>query len=110
MSESLAKLAQKIDFSKTACEEVKKEPDISDNTEEDASSKDPAAYQSTLWPWDSVRNKLRWGFYFTIAPHSIFCLLHSYLYYIIPQNVSHSCKLIISFYLRGLINIILTLN
>ena len=57
MSESLTKLAAKIDFSKTGCEEVKKEPDTNENGEEETTSKD--AYQSAIWPWDSVRNKLR---------------------------------------------------
>lgn len=56
MSESLAKLAQKIDFSKTATDDLKKEEDKGD---EESGGKDAAAYQSSLWPWDSVRNKLR---------------------------------------------------
>lgn len=65
MSENLAKLAQKIDFSKTADDVsptiVKKEFNDassvdSKTTEED--TKDPN-FQSSLWPWDSVRNKLR---------------------------------------------------
>lgn len=60
MSENLARLAQKIDFSKTDDEyncNVKKEGEsnIDVKSEED---KDPG-YQSNLWPWDSVRNKLR---------------------------------------------------
>ncbi|KAL1139769.1 hypothetical protein AAG570_006746 [Ranatra chinensis] len=59
MSESLAKLAQKIDFSKSACDDIKKELDVSDGTDDETSSKDPSAFQSSLWPWDSVRNKLR---------------------------------------------------
>lgn len=58
MSENLAKIAQKIDFSKTNGEEVKKEPlEGNEKSEEDA--KDSASFQSSLWPWDSVRNKLR---------------------------------------------------
>lgn len=56
MSESLAKLAQKIDFSKTATDDLKKEEDKGD---EEGGGKDAAAFQSSLWPWDSVRNKLR---------------------------------------------------
>lgn len=60
LSENLAKIAQKIDFSKTNGEEVKKEPsENGEKSEEDA--KDPAAFQSSLWPWDSVRNKLRFA-------------------------------------------------
>ncbi|KAE8748436.1 hypothetical protein FOCC_FOCC004867 [Frankliniella occidentalis] len=57
MSESLSKLAAKIDFGKGQDE---KEEKVVDKTEEDA--KDPAAYQSSLWPWDSVRNKLKNAF------------------------------------------------
>lgn len=65
MSENLAKLAQKIDFSKTADDAVttivKKE--FNDNASVDSKTadedtKDPG-FQSSLWPWDSVRNKLR---------------------------------------------------
>lgn len=58
LSENLAKIAQKIDFSKTNGEEIKKdELEGGEKGEEDA--KDPASFQSSLWPWDSVRNKLR---------------------------------------------------
>ncbi|XP_014244593.1 mediator of RNA polymerase II transcription subunit 17 [Cimex lectularius] len=56
MSESLAKLAQKIDFSKAGCEDLKKEE--SETNEDDVAAKE-AAFQSSIWPWDSVRNKLR---------------------------------------------------
>ncbi|XP_046418232.1 mediator of RNA polymerase II transcription subunit 17 isoform X1 [Neodiprion virginianus] len=58
LSENLAKIAQKIDFSKSNGDEVKKEPPEGGEKSED-DSKDPAAFQSSLWPWDSVRNKLR---------------------------------------------------
>ncbi|VVC91570.1 unnamed protein product [Leptidea sinapis] len=60
MSENLSRLAQKIDFAKTdddfTCN-IKKEVDTGSDvkSEED---KEPG-YQSSLWPWDSVRNKLR---------------------------------------------------
>lgn len=57
MSENLAKIAQKIDFSKTNGEDVKKETEGGEKSEED--TKDSASFQSSLWPWDSVRNKLR---------------------------------------------------
>lgn len=57
LSESLAKYAQKIDFSKTGDVDVKKEGDSTDDAKSDSDSKD--AFQSSLWPWDSVRNKLR---------------------------------------------------
>jgi mediator of RNA polymerase II transcription subunit 17 len=54
----LAKIAQKIDFSKTNGEEIKKEQlEGGEKGEED--SKDSTSFQSSLWPWDSVRNKLR---------------------------------------------------
>ncbi|KAJ1519309.1 hypothetical protein ONE63_004608 [Megalurothrips usitatus] len=56
MSESLSKLAAKIDFGKGQDE---KEEKVSEKAEDDAAAKDPAAYQSSLWPWDSVRNKLK---------------------------------------------------
>ncbi|KAI4497962.1 hypothetical protein M0802_006786 [Mischocyttarus mexicanus] len=58
LSENLAKIAQKIDFSKTNGEDIKKEQsENGDKSEED--TKDPASFQSSLWPWDSVRSKLR---------------------------------------------------
>lgn len=57
LSENLAKIAQKIDFSKTNGEEVKKEATDGEKNEEE--SKDPASFQSSIWPWDSVRNKLK---------------------------------------------------
>jgi mediator of RNA polymerase II transcription subunit 17 len=61
MSESLAKLAQKIDFSKASAEEIVKEiGDQQDKNDEDSATKEAATFQSSLWPWDSVRNKLRY--------------------------------------------------
>ncbi|XP_063361552.1 mediator of RNA polymerase II transcription subunit 17 [Cydia amplana] len=58
MSENLARLAQKIDFAKSDDEfcNIKKEPEVEAKSEEE--SKEPG-YQSSQWPWDSVRNKLR---------------------------------------------------
>lgn len=60
MSENLTRLAQKIDFSKTEDDYsiVKKEGESSSETKSEDENKDPG-YQSSLWPWDSVRNKLR---------------------------------------------------
>ncbi|CAH1968736.1 unnamed protein product [Acanthoscelides obtectus] len=55
LSESLAKYAQKIDFSKTTEVDIKKEE--AEEAKSDADNKD--ALQSSLWPWDSARNKLR---------------------------------------------------
>ncbi|KAJ3659122.1 hypothetical protein Zmor_010828 [Zophobas morio] len=61
LSESLAKFAQKIDFSKTGEVDIKKESgDLIDDNKSDSDSKD--AFQSSLWPWDSARNKLRNAF------------------------------------------------
>ncbi|XP_049868018.1 mediator of RNA polymerase II transcription subunit 17 [Pectinophora gossypiella] len=59
MSENLTRLAQKIDFAKTEDDycNIKKEGETSEVKSED-DSKEPG-YQSSLWPWDSVRNKLR---------------------------------------------------
>lgn len=59
MSENLTRLAQKIDFAKSEDEycNIKKEESSSDAKAEDE-NKEPG-YQSSLWPWDSVRNKLR---------------------------------------------------
>lgn len=60
MSENLARLAQKIDFSKTDDEfcNIKKEGENSLELKSEDDNKEPG-YQSSLWPWDSVRNKLR---------------------------------------------------
>ena len=49
MSEKLAQLAHKIDFSKTKDEDEEINEDESDKP----------LFQPSLWPWDSVRNKLR---------------------------------------------------
>lgn len=56
LSESLAKYAQKIDFSKTS-DLDKKEGTDTDSKNGEEENKD--TFQSSLWPWDSVRNKLR---------------------------------------------------
>jgi hypothetical protein len=57
MSENLTKLAQKIDFTKTSPEDLNREiTEVDKNDEEKDQTK---TQQSTLWPWDSVRNKLR---------------------------------------------------
>lgn len=74
MSENLAKLAQKIDFSKVPAEDkkevekqvrgIKRENglDVEKGSNEEPETAEQASYQSSLWPWDSVRNKLRYGF------------------------------------------------
>ena len=53
MSETLAQLAHKIDFSQTNQDNAVEE----DTSDERA---DKPMFQPSLWPWDSVRNKLRW--------------------------------------------------
>ncbi|ALC46485.1 MED17 [Drosophila busckii] len=57
LSESLAKCAARIDFSKTSLEDLKKEEKSAAAAEEDA--KDANIFQESLWPWDAVRNKLK---------------------------------------------------
>lgn len=56
LSESLAKCAARIDFSKTSLDDLKKEEKSAAAAEED---KDANQFQESLWPWDSVRNKLK---------------------------------------------------
>ncbi|XP_036322678.1 mediator of RNA polymerase II transcription subunit 17 [Rhagoletis pomonella] len=56
LSETLARCAARIDFSKTSLDDLKKE----DKSTED--EKDPSQFQPSLWPWDSVRNKLNDAF------------------------------------------------
>lgn len=61
MSDNLARLAQKIDFTKTeddCLSVVKKENDGSNDSKSEDEGKEPG-YQSSQWPWDSVRTKLR---------------------------------------------------
>lgn len=61
LSESLTKNASRIDFSKAALENDSaaiKSEDVNDVKSEEG-TRDPAAFQSSLWPWDAVRNKLR---------------------------------------------------
>ncbi|KAG8180030.1 hypothetical protein JTE90_026632 [Oedothorax gibbosus] len=53
MSENLSRLANKIDFGKTELDAAS----TSEAAEED--SKELATFQASLWPWDSVRTKLR---------------------------------------------------
>ena len=56
MSENLTKLAQKIDFSKDESDE-KGKPTSEAEKEEETQQITP--FQPSLWPWDSVRNKLK---------------------------------------------------
>uniref|UniRef100_A0A6B2EPP0 Mediator of RNA polymerase II transcription subunit 17 n=1 Tax=Phlebotomus kandelakii TaxID=1109342 RepID=A0A6B2EPP0_9DIPT len=60
LSENLSKCAARIDFAKSTNEpEVIVKKEEPEKKEEDP--KDPQ-FQSSLWPWDSVRNKLRDAF------------------------------------------------
>ncbi|KAL4237228.1 Mediator of RNA polymerase II transcription subunit 17 [Mactra antiquata] len=56
MSECLAKSAQKIDFAEEDGEEKGK---TTSEEETEAQEKESSAFQPSLWPWDSVRNKLK---------------------------------------------------
>ena len=56
MSENLTRLAHKIDFSKDESEEKGKPTSEFDKQEE---SEQAAPVQLSLWPWDSVRAKLK---------------------------------------------------
>ncbi|XP_059158595.1 mediator of RNA polymerase II transcription subunit 17-like [Physella acuta] len=57
MSENLSKLAHKIDFYKDESEEKGKP--TSEGEKETDEEKVLAPFQPSLWPWDSVRNKLK---------------------------------------------------
>lgn len=64
MSENLTKLVHKIDFSKPVESVEEMETDAVNNglDEQDKTvteNKELASFQPSLWPWDSVRNKLR---------------------------------------------------
>ena len=59
MSECLAKSAQKIDFTKDESED-KGKPTSEEETDETEKEKELATFQPSLWPWDSVRNKLKY--------------------------------------------------
>lgn len=56
MSENLAKLANKIDFYKDECEEKGKP---TSEGEKESEEEKATTFQPSLWPWDSVRNKLK---------------------------------------------------
>ncbi|BFZ07539.1 hypothetical protein BsWGS_10578 [Bradybaena similaris] len=57
MSENLSKLAHKIDFYKDESEEKGKP--TSEGEKDTDEEKVLAPFQPSLWPWDSVRNKLK---------------------------------------------------
>lgn len=58
MSENLTRLAHRIDFSET--DGVSPSPEKAEVP--DAESKELISFQPSLWPWDSVRSKLRNAF------------------------------------------------
>jgi len=62
MSENLTKLVHKIDFSKPVdtVEEMMETDAVTNGAEDDKTDqKELASFQPSLWPWDSVRNKLK---------------------------------------------------
>ena len=70
MSENLTRLAHKIDFGK-------KEADFLSTSDsvEGEESKELATFQASLWPWDSVRTKLRYEYvFFLMSFHKVLIL------------------------------------
>ena len=61
MSDNLTKLAHKIDFSTSEEESTEAKDSKKDLEEADSKDASPASFQPPTWPWDSVRNKLRYG-------------------------------------------------
>lgn len=60
MSENLTKMVQRIDFTKINAEN---DDDVNvDKSIEESENKELATFQPSLWPWDSVRNKLKYFF------------------------------------------------
>ncbi len=59
MSENLTKLAHKIDFSTEDVEFRGKSTSEGEKEEEAEDKTAGPASQAPLWPWDSVRNKLK---------------------------------------------------
>ena len=57
MSDNLSKLAHKIDFHRDESE-VKGKP-TSEGEKEEEEEQTITHFQPSLWPWDSVRNKLK---------------------------------------------------
>ncbi|XP_033988697.1 mediator of RNA polymerase II transcription subunit 17 isoform X2 [Trematomus bernacchii] len=76
MSQNLAKLAQRIDFSQGSDseeDEVEGEPRDRDwNKQEIEEEEGTVKFQPSLWPWDSVRNNLR-------SALTEMCVLHDVL-------------------------------
>ncbi len=68
MSENLTKLAHKIDFSKDESDEKGKPTSEGEKEEEE---KTITPFQPSLWPWDSVRNKLKYVDHSSTAHYSV---------------------------------------
>lgn len=60
LSESLARNAVRIDFTKPLSEaETVTAGEIKEEAKNEEDAKDPDRFKSNIWPWDSVRSKLR---------------------------------------------------
>jgi mediator of RNA polymerase II transcription subunit 17 len=63
MSENLTKMVQKIDFNKIVesneTDGVVEDIGCEITTNNEIDGKELATFQPSLWPWDSVRNKLK---------------------------------------------------
>ena len=79
MSENLSKLAYKIDFYKDESEEKGKP--TSEGEKETEEDKVLAPFQPSLWPWDSVRNKLKLVVTSTYLVYAVVRNLDFYDYY-----------------------------
>lgn len=62
MSENLSRLAQRIDFTAATV-------DDDEEMEESAENRELTSFQPSLWPWDSVRNKLKYVILFSFSCH-----------------------------------------
>ena len=59
MSENLTKLAHKIDFSVDEPEKLTEASTAETDSDKTSKEQEKAKFQPSLWPWDSVRNKLK---------------------------------------------------
>ena len=59
MSDHLTKMAHKIDFSVDEPGDITEDSATDAETDEKTKQEDKAKFQPSLWPWDSVRNKLK---------------------------------------------------
>ena len=55
MTENLAKMARKVDFTQTGEDQTNTEP----KNEDDDEDNEVKSFQQPAWPWESVRNALR---------------------------------------------------